>query len=185
MNNKWHKHQSYPTPCVRDMKTKVRLLCTMSRWNHPSRPKKKLSCFWKSAMWKSFYHLPIRLSQMCMRIYIFCFKKHTHTRTKLSLANLFVQMQVFFHPKKKGIGLFVFQQKKYWYSSFLSVKFNLIKFNSNKLIIFFFFFFFLWPPRWRFFSSPTFPETRVLFLWLNDAGLVSLMETISYIQGYN
>ena len=141
MNNKWHKHQSYPTPCVRDMKTKVRLLCTMSCWNHLSRPKKKLSCFWKSAMWKSFYHLPIRLSQMCMRIYIFCFKKHTHTCTKLSLVNLFVQMQVFFHQKKKKIGLFVFQQKKYWYSSFLSVKFNLIKFNSNKLIIFFFFFF--------------------------------------------
>ena len=115
---------------------------------------------------------------------IFFVSKNTHTRTKLSLANLFVQMQVFFHQKKKRIGLFVFQQKKYWYSSFLSVKFNLIKFNSNKLIIFFFFFF-LWPPRWRFFSSPTFPETRVLFLWLNDAGLVSLMETISYIQGYN
>ena len=56
---------------------------------------------------------------------IFFVSKNTHTRTKLSLANLFVQMQVFFHQKKKKIGLFVFQQKKYWYSSFLSVKFIL------------------------------------------------------------
>ena len=140
MNNKWHKHQSYPTPCVRDMKTKVRLLCTMSCWNHPSRPKKKLSCFWKSAMWKSFYHLPIRLSQMCMRIYIFQ-KTHTHTHKTFTSKSIRTNAS-FFPSKKKRIGLFVFQQKKYWYSSFLSVKFNLIKFNSNKLIIFFFFFFF-------------------------------------------
>ena len=123
------------------MKTKVRLLCTMSCWNHLSRPKKKLSCFWKSAMWKSFYHLPIRLSQMCMRIYIFCFKKHTHTRTKLSLANLFVQMQVFFHQKKKKDRAFCFSTKKVLVQQFFKCKIYFK--NSNKLIIFFFFFFFV------------------------------------------
>ena len=139
MNNKWHQHQSYPTPCVRDMKTKVRLLCTMSCWNHPSRPKKKLSCFWKSAMWKSFYHLPIRLSQMCMRIYIFCFKKHTHTHTHKTFTSKSICTNVSFFPsKKKKDRAFCFSTKKELVQQFFKCKIYFK--NSNKLIIFFFFF---------------------------------------------
>ena len=42
-----------------------------------------------------FFLLPtVRISQMCMRIYIFCFKKQTQTK-KFPLANLFVGIYVF------------------------------------------------------------------------------------------
>ena len=36
-----------------------------------------------------FYHLPARISRMCMRIYIFCFKK-THTQTKKVSTSKFI-----------------------------------------------------------------------------------------------
>ena len=62
---------------------------------------KKVVLFRKSAGWKFFYHLPAHISQMCMRIYIFCFKK-THTQTKkFPLANLFVQIYIFFPSNNK------------------------------------------------------------------------------------
>ena len=150
----------------------------------PVKAKEKVVLFLEISHVKIFLSptYPLK-SNVYENIYFLFQKTHTHTHKTFTSKSIRTNAS-FFPSKKKRIGLFVFQQKKYWYSSFLSVKFNLIKFNSNKLIIFFLFFF-LWPPRWRFFSSPTFPETRVLFLWLNDAGLVSLMETISYIQGYN
>ena len=41
---------------------------------------------------------------------IFVSKKHTQTK-KISLANLLVQIYIFF-PSKNKIGFFVFQQRK-------------------------------------------------------------------------
>ena len=41
-----------------------------------------------------FYHLTAHICQICMMIFIFCFKK-THTQTnKISQANLFVRIYV-------------------------------------------------------------------------------------------
>ena len=117
---------------------------------------KKKSCFQKLDGWKPFYHLPARINLMCMRIYIFCFKK-TQTKTKkISLANLFIRIYIFslqtikdraicFSVKKSAVRVAFFKCKLY------------LK-NSIKLIIFF-----LLSHRWRFISSPEFPETRVLF----------------------
>ena len=178
MNNKWHKHQSYPTPCVRDMKTKVRLLCTMSCWNHPSRPKKKLSCFWKSAMWKSFYHLPIHLSQMCMRIYFLFQKTHTHTHKTFTSKSIRTNAS-FFPSKKIKDRAFCFSTKKVLVQQFFKCKIYFK--NSNKLIIFFFFV----ATQVKIFFVAYFSGNKSIIFVLNDAGLVSLMETISYIQGYN
>ena len=52
-------------------------------------------------------HLPVHISRMCVRIYIFCFKK-TRTQIKtFSLANLFVRIYVFptpcFSTKKRAV----------------------------------------------------------------------------------
>ena len=61
----------------------------------PFRPKKGV-LFPEIGRLKCFYLLPACITRMCMRIRIFCFKK-THTQTKkFPLANLFVQIYVFF-----------------------------------------------------------------------------------------
>ena len=93
---------------------------------------KKWSCFRKSTEWKMFYHLPVLISRMCMRMYIFCFKKTTHTNKKFPLANLFVRNYVFFPFKQQKIGLFVFQPRK----SAVRVVFKCKRYlkNSVKLI---------------------------------------------------
>ena len=44
---------------------------------------KKESCFRKSAGGKFFYHLPARISRVCMRIYIFYFQKNKHTNKRI------------------------------------------------------------------------------------------------------
>ena len=60
---------------------------------------------------------------MCVRIYIFCFKKkHTQTK-KIPLANLFVRVYVFFHSKNKRQDSLFFNKEKCCQSSFLSVNF--------------------------------------------------------------
>ena len=67
--------------------------------------------FWKSTGWIFFYYLLACISQMCMRMYIFCFKKYTHTNKKVSIS-LFVQIYVFFSFQKiKGKAL-CFSTKK-------------------------------------------------------------------------
>ena len=110
--------------------------------------------------WKNFYHQPTRISRMCMRIYIFCLKKpHTQTK-KFPLANSFARFYVFsfqtikdrvpcFSTKKRAVRVF-----------FLSVNFlKNIQWNWYS---------FLGPPGWKCFSSPAFPETRVLFFLPNE-----------------
>ena len=42
------------------------------------KPKKKVVLFSEIGRVKTFYNQTARISRMCMRIYIFCFKK-THT----------------------------------------------------------------------------------------------------------
>ena len=56
-------------------------MVTDSSWD-----KKKQPCFPKLAGGKFFYHLPARIRQICMRIYIFCFKKYT--LTNISTSNI-------------------------------------------------------------------------------------------------
>ena len=118
-------------------------------------------------------------SNVYENIYFLFQKTHTHMHKTFTSKSIRTNAS-FFPSKKIKDRAFCFSTKKVLVQQFFKCKIYFK--NSNKLTIFFFF---LWPPRWRFFSSPTFPETRVLFLWLNDAGLVFLMETISYIQGYN
>ena len=69
---------------------------------------KNYSCFRKSSGWKIFYHLPTRISRMCMRIYIFCFQKkqkHTHTQSntykKLSTSRFIRANLGFFSSNNK------------------------------------------------------------------------------------
>ena len=61
---------------------------------------KKVVLFLKIGLVKTFYHLPAGISQMCMRIYIFCFKK-THTNKKNS-ASKFIRTNLrFFRSNNK------------------------------------------------------------------------------------
>ena len=48
---------------------------------------------------KFFYHLPARICRMCMRIYIFCFKKK-HTNKKKSTSK-FIRSNLRFFPFKQ------------------------------------------------------------------------------------
>ena len=102
---------------------------------------------------------PIRphKSNMYENIY-FLFQKNTQTK-KFPQANLFVQIYVFSLQKVKDRPL-CFSAKK----SAVRVVFKCKRYlkNSMKLIKKFFF---LRPPGWKFFSSPAFPETRVLLLF--------------------
>ena len=87
----------------------------------------------------------------------FLFQKNTQTK-KFPLANLFVQIYVFSLQKVKDRPL-CFSAKKSAVRVVFKCKLYLK--NSMKLIKKFFF---LRPPGWKFFSSPAFPETRVLLL---------------------
>ena len=109
-------------------------------------------------MWKFFCHLPARISRMYMRIYIFCFKK-TRIQTKQISISKFIRANL--RLFKPFTSFFLFK------TSAVTVVFNckLYLKNSIKLI----YFFFLQPPGWRFFSSSTFPETRVLFSGLSNS----------------
>ena len=100
------------------------------------------------------YHLPARISRMCMRIYIFCLKKNTYTNKK-SHQQIYL-CECTFLIKDRGLS---FSTRK----SALRVLFKckLCLENSIKLIKKFF----MRLPVSRFFSSPAFPETRVLFFW--------------------
>ena len=49
---------------------------------------------------KLFYHLSARISQMCMRIYIFCFKK-THRNNKKISTSKIIRTNLHFFPFKK------------------------------------------------------------------------------------
>ena len=148
----------------------------------PVKAKEKVVLFLEISHVKIFLSptYPLK-SNVYENIYFLFQKTHTHTHKTFTSKSIRTNAS-FFPSKKKKDRAFCFSTKKVLVQQFFKCKIYFK--NSNKLIIFFFFVF-LWPPRWRFFSSPTFPETRVLFLWLNDAGLVSLMETISYVQGYN
>ena len=113
-----------------------------------------LGCFRKSTGWKFFYHLPTRISLMCMRIY-FLFQK-TYKNKKNSTSKFIRTNLHFFSLSNKG--LFVFQQRKVLLEKFFKCKLHLKK--SVKLI------FFLRPLWWGFFSSFSFPEAKVFFLTL-------------------
>ena len=78
-----------------------------------------------------FYQLLPFISQMCMRIYIFCFKKYTH-KQKFPLANLFVRIYVFFPSENKRQGSLFLDKEKCCQGSFFKCKLYLK--NSIKLI---------------------------------------------------
>ena len=63
---------------------------------------KKVVLFPEISRLKILYHLPAHISRMCM--YLYLFKKHTHTNSKFIRTNL-----RFFPFKQLKIGLFVFQ----------------------------------------------------------------------------
>ena len=91
-----------------------------------------LGCFRKSTGWKFFYHLPTRISLMCMRIY-FLFQK-TYKNKKISTSKFIRTNLHFFSLSNKG--LFVFQQRKVLLEKFFKCKLHLKK--SVKLINIFF-----------------------------------------------
>ena len=121
-------------------KAKIGLRMSLRNKNILIRPKKKSSLV--SGNWPGenfFDHLPAPMSQMCMRIYSFCVQKNTHTSKKISISN-FIPMNL------RLFLVFCFKCRLY-------LK-NLIKLIKKV---------FLQPPKWRFYSSPAFMETRVLF----------------------
>ena len=86
--------------------------------------KKKQFCFRKSAGLIFFYHLPARISRMCMRTYIFCFKKRHKQTNKIPLANLFIQFYGFLlQTTKDRAQQQFFNKEKSCQSSFLRVNF--------------------------------------------------------------
>ena len=119
---------------------------------------KKQYCFRKSTGRNFFYHLPARISRMCMRIilYIFCFKK-TRSQTKKSpLGNLFVRIYVF-------SPFLVFQPRKVLLEQFFKCKLYLK--TSIKLIK-------------NFFCRR--PETRVLFFGPQKGIQDSIVEGLTF-----
>ena len=136
------------------------------------RPKKSSLFFRKLAGRKIFHYLPARISRMCMRIYIFCFKK-THAK-KFPLGNLFVGIYVFFPSNSKREGALFVNKEKCCLSSFFKCKLCLE--NSIKLIKKNF------PAaRVKIISSPAFPETRVLFFCTHIQSKITLCFSIFYI----
>ena len=63
--------------------------------HNPLRPKRKVVLVPEIGRVKIFYHLPARISRMCMRIYIFFVSKNTHLNKKFSVANLLARTYVF------------------------------------------------------------------------------------------
>ena len=113
-----------------------------------------------------------------MRIY-FLFQK-THTHAQNFHQQIYSYKCKFFSIKKKKDRAFCFSTKKVLVQQFFKCKIYFK--NSNKLIIFFFFFV---ATQVKIFFVAYFSGNKSIIFVLNDAGLVSLMETISYIQGYN
>ena len=113
--------------------------------------KKKVDLFLEIGRVNFFYHLPARISRMCMRIYIFLFQKIRTQTKKFPLANLFVRIYVFL-----SLPLFFNQEKCYQSSSFKCKRYlkNSIKLIKKKS---------LRPSGWGYFSSPAFPQTIVIF----------------------
>ena len=72
---------------------------------------KKVVLFPQVSRMNFFYHLPARISRMCMRTYIFCFKKRHKQTNKIPLANLFIQFYGFLLQTTKDRAL-CFSTKK-------------------------------------------------------------------------
>ena len=85
---------------------------------------------------KFFYHLPALISQMCMRIDIFCFKKNRH-KNSFHQQIYSCEFTFFSLQKIKDRGLFVFQQRRVLLQQFFKCKRDLkISIKLIKNIIF-------------------------------------------------
>ena len=65
-----------------------------------TRPKEKVVLFPAIGRVKIFYHPPARISRMCMRIYIFCFKKTHRHKQKIFQYQIYSYEFTFFPFKQ-------------------------------------------------------------------------------------
>ena len=146
----------------------------------PVKAKEKVVLFLEISHVKIFLSptYPLK-SNVYENIYFLFQKTHTHTHKTFTSKSIRTNAS-FFPSKKKKDRAFCFSTKKVLVQQFFKCKIYFK--NSNKLIIFFFFFV---ATQVKIFFVAYFSGNKSIIFVLNDAGLVSLMETISYIQGYN
>ena len=124
-------------------------------------------------MWKKFYRLSARLSQIRTIIYIFCFKK-TQTQTKkFPLANLFEQIYVFSLQKIKDRALCFSTKKSAVRAVFkhkLSLK-NSIKFIKKK---------FFGCPGEGFFRYPHCRKQGYYYFWLDTRSKLQISNLLNF-----
>ena len=107
---------------------------------------------------KFFYHLPVCICRMCMRIYIFCFKKNTHKQKNL-YQQIYSYEFTFFSVQTIKDRALCFSTKKVLLEQYFESK--LCSKNSMKLVKRFF----CGHPDEDFFCHTHFLKQEYYFFW--------------------